>query len=59
VHRSNTLRDRLARITKLTGVNLDSAEDSGLAWLAWLQRRGSTSRSRTGGDEPHGVLRVD
>jgi hypothetical protein len=43
VHR-NTLRDRITRIGELTGVDLDSAEGSGLAWLAWLQRRGSTSR---------------
>jgi hypothetical protein len=43
VHR-NTLRDRIARISELTGLDLDSAEGSGLAWLAWLQRSTSTSR---------------
>jgi PucR C-terminal helix-turn-helix domain len=35
----NTLRDRINRISKLTGVNLDSVEGRGLAWLAWLRRR--------------------
>jgi PucR C-terminal helix-turn-helix domain len=38
VHR-NTLRDRVNRISQLTGVELDSAEGRGLAWLAWLARR--------------------
>ena len=33
VHR-NTLRDRIARIKELTGVDLDTAEGRGLAWLA-------------------------
>lgn len=37
VHR-NTLRDRIARISELTGVDLESAEGRGLAWLAWLAR---------------------
>jgi hypothetical protein len=37
VHR-NTLRDRTARISELTGVDLESAEGRGLAWLAWLAR---------------------
>ena len=37
VHR-NTLRDRIARISELTGVDLDSAEGRGLAWLAWRAR---------------------
>ncbi|MBV8221643.1 MAG: helix-turn-helix domain-containing protein [Solirubrobacterales bacterium] len=37
VHR-NTLRDRIARISELTGVDLERAEGRGLAWLAWLQR---------------------
>jgi PucR C-terminal helix-turn-helix domain len=46
VHR-NTLRDRINRISELTGVDLDSVEGRGLAWLAWLQRRDSTSRSAT------------
>src|SRR6202012_3294840 len=35
VHR-NTLRDRIARISELTGVDLETAEGRGLAWLAWL-----------------------
>jgi PucR-like helix-turn-helix protein len=43
VHR-NTLRDRVARIAEITGLDLDSAEGRGLAWLAWLHRRDSTSR---------------
>jgi hypothetical protein len=34
VHR-NTLRDRLNRISELTGVDLDKAGGRGLAWLAW------------------------
>ena len=42
VHR-NTLRDRVRRISQLTGVELDSVEGRGLAWLAWLGRRDSTS----------------
>jgi hypothetical protein len=37
VHR-NTLRDRIARISELTGVDLERAEGRGLAWLAWLAR---------------------
>jgi hypothetical protein len=35
VHR-NTLRDRLQRITELTGIDLERTEDRGLAWLAYL-----------------------
>ncbi len=42
VHR-NTLRDRIARIAEITGLDLDSAEGRGLAWLACIQRRDSTS----------------
>jgi DNA-binding PucR family transcriptional regulator len=38
VHR-NTLRDRIARISELTGVDLEGVEGRGLAWLAWLARR--------------------
>jgi len=38
VHR-NTLRDRLARITALTGVDLASSEGCALALLAWLVPR--------------------
>jgi hypothetical protein len=37
VHR-NTLRDRIVRISELTGIDLESAEGRGLAWLAWLAR---------------------
>ena len=37
VHR-NTLRDRIARIAELTGVDLETTEGRGLAWLAWLER---------------------
>jgi hypothetical protein len=37
VHR-NTLRDRIARIAELTGVDLERADGRGLAWLAWLAR---------------------
>jgi hypothetical protein len=37
VHR-NTLHDRIARISELTGVDLECAEGRGLAWLAWLGR---------------------
>ena len=37
VHR-NTLRDRIARISELTGVDLEATEGRGLAWLAWLVR---------------------
>ena len=37
VHR-NTLRDRIARISELTGIDLETAEGRGLAWLAWLAR---------------------
>lgn len=42
VHR-NTLRDRIARIAEITGLDLDTAEGRGLAWLACLHRRDSTS----------------
>jgi hypothetical protein len=38
VHR-NTLRDRINRISEITGVDLDGADGRGLAWLAWLHRR--------------------
>ena len=37
VHR-NTLRDRIARISELAGVDIERVEGRGLAWLAWLQR---------------------
>ncbi len=38
VHR-NTLRDRLSRITALTGVDLATAEGCAVALLAWLVAR--------------------
>jgi DNA-binding PucR family transcriptional regulator len=38
VHR-NTLRDRLNRITELTGVDLGTSGGRALAWLGWLERR--------------------
>jgi hypothetical protein len=38
VHR-NTLRDRIARISEATGLDLERAEGRGLAWLAWLSGR--------------------
>jgi hypothetical protein len=44
VHR-NTLRDRIARISEITGLDLDGAEGRGLAWLAWLHRRDATAAS--------------
>jgi PucR C-terminal helix-turn-helix domain len=44
VHR-NTLRDRVARISEITGVELDGAYGRGIAWLAWLQRRDSSAGS--------------
>ena len=37
VHR-NTLRDRIGRISELTGVDLESAGGRALAWLAWVTR---------------------
>jgi len=37
VHR-NTLRDRIGRISEITGVDLDSAAGRALAWLAWVTR---------------------
>lgn len=39
VHR-NTLRDRINRISETSGVDLDHAYGRGLAWLAWLHRKG-------------------
>jgi hypothetical protein len=42
VHR-NTLRDRVHRISEITGVDLNCAQGRGLAWLAWLERRDSTT----------------
>jgi hypothetical protein len=54
VHR-NTLRDRINRISEVTGIDLDTVEGRGLAWLAWLQRRSSTSRQ----SPLLAVLRID
>jgi len=58
VHR-NTLRDRIARISELTGVDLEGAEGRGVAWLAWLAR-GDGARGAHG-DRTDGatVLRLD
>jgi carbohydrate diacid regulator len=47
VHR-NTLRDRIHRISEVTGVDLNSAQGRGLAWLAWLERRDSKVESLNG-----------
>jgi DNA-binding PucR family transcriptional regulator len=47
VHR-NTLRDRIKRISELTGIDLDSARGRGLAWLACLERRDSVSPESAG-----------
>ncbi len=44
VHR-NTLRDRIDRISEITGVDLDTRDGRGLAWLAWVGRRDATSAS--------------
>ncbi|MBV9309696.1 MAG: helix-turn-helix domain-containing protein [Solirubrobacterales bacterium] len=40
VHR-NTLRARVARIAKLTGIDVDSPYGRTMAWLAWLWRKGA------------------
>jgi DNA-binding PucR family transcriptional regulator len=40
VHR-NTLRDRIARISEITDVDLERSEGRGIAWLAWLTGPGS------------------
>lgn len=47
VHR-NTLRDRLGRITALTGVDLSSAEGCSLALLAWLAAKPGPEPTRRG-----------
>ena len=47
VHR-NTLRDRIHRISEITGVDLNCAQGRGLAWLAWLERRDFSAQSLTG-----------
>lgn len=43
VHR-NTLTNRLNRIHAVTGLDVDRAGGRGLLWLAWLERRGQSSR---------------
>ena len=43
VHR-NTLTNRLNRVHAVTGLDVDSADGRGLLWLAWLERRGQSSR---------------
>jgi hypothetical protein len=58
VHR-NTLRDRIHRISELTGVDLDSVEGRGMAWLAWLQRRHSTSWRASGDGRDNRMFSVD
>jgi hypothetical protein len=55
----NTLRDRINRISELTGVDLGSVEGRGLAWLAWLRRRDARRARAAGPERPHRVLRVD
>jgi hypothetical protein len=42
VHR-NTLRDRINRISEITGVDLGSAPGRGLAWLAWSKRHAGSA----------------
>lgn len=58
VHR-NTLRDRINRISELTGVDLDGVDGRTLAWLAWLQRQSSSARPAAVSSLPRAVLRVD
>jgi hypothetical protein len=43
VHR-NTLTNRLNRVRSITGLDVDGADGRGLLWLAWLERRGQSSR---------------
>ena len=43
VHR-NTLGNRIKRIRAITGLDVDAAAGGGLLWLAWLERRGQSSR---------------
>ena len=58
VHR-NTLRDRINRISEITGVDLDAAEGRGLAWLAWLERHSSTTWQSPVALKLADVLRLD
>jgi hypothetical protein len=52
----NTLRDRVARIGEITGVESERVEGPGLAWLAWLARGDATpARGRT--SDPRGGAR--
>jgi hypothetical protein len=52
VHR-NTLRDRIHRISEITGVDLDCAQGRSLAWLAWLEDRDSKSGSVSYGPDSY------
>lgn len=47
VHR-NTLRDRINRISEITGVDLECAHGRGMAWLAWLQKHETTTWPTSG-----------
>jgi PucR C-terminal helix-turn-helix domain len=58
VHR-NTLRDRIARISELTGVDLESAEGRGVAWLAWLARGDGARGAQEDRQDGATVLRLD
>ena len=58
VHR-NTLRDRIARISEITGLDLDGAEGRGIAWLAWLHRRDAASTPGGRVEALTSVLRID
>jgi DNA-binding PucR family transcriptional regulator len=58
VHR-NTLRDRIARISEITGVDLERVDGRGLAWLAWLARRDWPSGPQTASRAPGRVFPVD
>jgi hypothetical protein len=51
VHR-NTLRERINRISEITGVDLEHSEGQGLAWLAWLARRDAPVRPSTSPTAP-------
>ena len=58
VHR-NTLRDRIARISELTGVDLEGAEGRGVAWLAWLARGDGARGAHEDRKDGATVLRLD
>jgi hypothetical protein len=58
VHR-NTLRDRIARISELTGVDLEGAEGRGVAWLAWLARGDGARGAHEDRPDAATVLRLD